>query len=174
MRVAYSPLNERDFLKSRQYGRVNILTFGNGFGDITIFRDRRLHRGSGPFTNFIFKYGKKVLPYLQKYIWPATKEFGKNVLSDVIGGDTSIKNSLKHRGKQSLRNVSQRILSGQGAKRLKRIGHHKSIKKRQQRKKSSTARSNEIKRKKKPVEGEGQWLKGEKGKLQKPNYTKKK
>ena len=112
MRVAYVPLNEKDFLKSLQYGHPNILTLGNGLGDINIFRDRRLRRGSGAFTNLVFKYGRKLLPYLQKYLWPAAKEFGKNVASDVISGDTSIKKKLKNRGKQSLKNLGQRILSG--------------------------------------------------------------
>ena len=121
MRTTYKPLNERDYLRSQlQYGHNNILTLGNGIGDITIFRDRRLRRGTGAFTNLIFKYGRKILPHLQKFLWPSIKEFSKNVAGDVISGDTSIKQSLKNRGKQSLKNVGERIMRGGGKKRNRR------------------------------------------------------
>ena len=117
MRTPYKPLNERDYLRSQhQYGHKNILTLGNGIGDITIFRDRRLRKGTGAFTNLIFKYGRKILPHLQKFLWPSIKEFGKNVAGDVITGDTSFKQSLKNRGKQSLKKVGERILRGEGKK----------------------------------------------------------
>ena len=70
MRVAYKPLDEKEFLKTQEYYRHNnILTLGNGIGDINIFRDRRLRKGSGVFTDLIFKYGRKLMPYLQKYLY---------------------------------------------------------------------------------------------------------
>ena len=129
MRTPYQPLNERDYLRSQlQYGHNNILTLGNGIGDIQIFRDRRLRRGSGAFTNLILRYGKQMLPYLQKYLWPAAKEFGKNVAGDVISGDTSIKQSLKNRTKQSVKNVGKRILRGDGRKRSKKRKKRKNVK----------------------------------------------
>ena len=130
MRVAYKPLDEKDFLKTQEYYRHNnILTLGNGIGDINIFRDRRLRKGSGVFTDLIFKYGRKLMPYLQKYLWPAAKEFGKNVAGDVISGDSTIKQSLKKRGKQTLKNVGSRILRGEGRHSIRRVGCKRSNKK---------------------------------------------
>ena len=125
MRVAYTTLNEKDFLRSLQYSQHHpILSVGNGLGDITIFRKHRpLHRGTGPLTNIIFRYGSKLLPYLQKYLWPVAKEFGKNVAKDVMSGETSFKKSLRHRGKESLKDVGKRILRGGG--RRKRTGRVK-------------------------------------------------
>ena len=129
MRTPYKPLNERDYLRSQQqYGHNNILTLGNGIGDITIFKDRRLRKGTGAFTNLIFKYGRKILPYLSKFLWPSVKEFSKNVAGDVMSGDTNIKQSLKNRGKQSLKRVGERILRGEGKKRKKRRKHVKRLK----------------------------------------------
>ena len=163
MRTPYKPLNERDYLRSQlQYGHNNILTLGNGIGDITIFRDRRLRRGTGAFTNLIFKYGRKILPHLQKFLWPSIKEFSKNVAGDVISGDTSIKQSLKNRGKQSLKNVGERIMRGGGKKRnrrrrrrVKRIGRgggKRSSKKKTTKKRNTRKRIGGGK-KKKPMSG---------------------
>ena len=152
MRVAYKPLDERDYLRSQQYNNHNILTLGSGIGDINIFRDRRLKRGSNAFTNLIFKWGKKVIPFLQKYLLPEAKEFTKNMAGDVISGNSSVKQAFKQRGKQSLKNVGQRILRGEGGRRrrkkrkgVKRIGCKKKLgsgkkKKKNIRKKKKTAR----------------------------------
>ena len=121
MRVPFKPLDERDYLKSQQqHGNHNILTLGSGFGDITIFRDRRLRRGSNAFTNLIFKWGRKALPFLQKYILPEAKEFTKNMAGDIISGNTSAKQAFRQRGKQSLKNVGQRILRGEGRRRRRK------------------------------------------------------
>ena len=120
MRVAFKPLDERDYLRSQQHGNHNILTLGSGFGDITIFRDRRLRRGSNAFTNLIFKWGRKALPFLQKYILPEAKEFTKNMAGDIISGNTSAKQAFRQRGKQSLKNVGQRILRGEGRRRRRK------------------------------------------------------
>ena len=130
MRVPFKPLDEKDYLKSQQqHGNHNVLTLGSGFGDITIFRDRRLKRGSNAFTNLIFKWGKRALPFLQKYILPEAKEFTKNMAGDIISGNSSAKQAFKQRGKQSLKNVGQRILRGEGRRRrrkgVKRIGSKK-------------------------------------------------
>ncbi len=115
MRVPFKPLDERDYLKSQQqHGNHNILTLGSGFGDITIFRDRRLRRGSNAFTNLIFKWGRKALPFLQKYILPEAKEFTKNMAGDIMSGNTSAKQAFRQRGLKSLKNVGQRLIRGEG------------------------------------------------------------
>ena len=118
MRVPFKPLDEKDYLKSQQqHGNHNVLTLGSGFGDITIFRDRRLRRGSNAFTNLIFKWGKRALPFLQKYILPEAKEFTKNMAGDIMSGNTSAKQAFRQRGLKSLKNVGQRLMSGEGRRR---------------------------------------------------------
>ena len=111
MRVAYHPLDEKSFYDRLKYDN-GILSSGNGLGDITIFRRQRLHRGSGAFTNIILKYGRRILPYLQKYLWPASKQFGKNVASDMILGNASLKQSLRKHGKQSLADIGKKVMGG--------------------------------------------------------------
>ena len=117
MRVAYHPLSEREFVERLKHDVGDVLTMGDGLGDINIFRKHRLTKGSGAFSNLILKYGKRLLPYLKKFLWPAAKEFGRDVMGDVASGDATLKSALKKRGKQSLAKVGRRIISGEGRKR---------------------------------------------------------
>ena len=109
MRVAYTPLDEKEFQNSIHYAG-NHISIGNGPGDITIFRKYKLNKGHGAITNAILKHGKRILPYLKQYLWPTAKQFGKDVAMDMLSGETTLKNSLKKRGKQSIRDVGKRYL----------------------------------------------------------------
>ena len=122
MRVPFSLMDEKAFLESLKHDVGDVVSAGGGgFGDVTIFRKHRVNRGSGAFSNIILKYGKKVLPYLKRYLWPEVKKFGIDVVGDMAAGDTTLKKNLKKRGKQGLANLGKRILSGQGRYRRKRL-----------------------------------------------------
>merc|ERR1711872_1175931 len=91
---------------------------GQGQGEINIFRRYRPVRntwGHG-LMSILGQIGRKALPFIKEYFLPSAKELGKNVLSDVIAGK-SFKSSLKTRGKQSLKDVGQRIVKGSSSKR---------------------------------------------------------
>ena len=116
MRVPYAPLNEKEFLAQLNQDIGDIVALGDGLGDINIFRRHRLSKGSGAFSNLLLRYGKRILPYLKKILWPAAKEFGQDVIGDVTSGD-AIKTSLKKRGRQALAKVGKKILTGKGKSR---------------------------------------------------------
>ena len=144
MRVKHNTLSEKEFLHLLKSGSVGgfdgVVTRANGLEDINIFRRHGVARGSGWFSNIFSKYGPKVLPFLKKYIFPSAKQFGKDVISDMVSGDTSLKQSLKNRGKESLKNVGKNIV-GRGrrkkmsknrkivGKRKSKIRRHKKIRK---------------------------------------------
>ena len=114
--VAFKPLSEHEFnTLSKSY--TPIIT-GQGQGEINIFRRYRPvqnTRGHG-LMSILGQIGRKALPFIKEYFLPSAKELGKNVLSDVIAGK-SFKSSLKTRGKQSLKDVGQRIVKGSSSKR---------------------------------------------------------
>ena len=114
MRVPYHTLTASQFdecLKSYPY-----LTRGAGIEDINIFRKKNLQHGDG-LANILATYGPRLIPLLKKYLLPAAKEFGKGVALDLMDGNTSFRNSVKHHGKQSLKNVGKRIIQGDGRRR---------------------------------------------------------
>ena len=149
MRVGYKPLDERAFLERLKYDVDDSLTMGNGLGDINIFRKHKLHRGTGLFSDIVLKYGKKILPYLQKYLWPAAKQFGQNVARDVMSGDETLKKSLKRRGKQSLANIGSKILSGEGKRSRKLLKRRAKTKLQKRKKKTKAGRKKNTRRKRK-------------------------
>ena len=146
MRVAYTPLDEKEFQNSIHVAATNQLSIGNGPGDITIFRKYKLNKGHGAITNAILKHGKRILPYLKQYLWPTAKQFGKDVAMDMLSGETTLKNSLKKRGKQSVRDVGKRVLKsrmgvgrGPSVRRPKSTINRKKKKKKAQRSRSRIA-----------------------------------
>ena len=83
---------------------------GAGLSDISIFtpsyRGGR-RRGGGIFSNI----AKTILPFLFKSLKPAVQHFGKNVYRDVIVNKKNIRQSLKNRGKESLKHAGKRLIS---------------------------------------------------------------
>merc|ERR1712212_452721 len=83
--------------------------------DINIFRRRkRVSQGNGFLANVLSKYGPKMFPFLKRYILPAAKQMGSDVLSDMSSGRSTLKKSLKKRGLQSLGNVTRKVMTGEG------------------------------------------------------------
>ena len=113
--IAFKTLSEQEF--NSISNSFSPIISGQGQGDINIFRryrPNRLTRGQG-LLSILSQIGKRALPFLKEWVLPSAKEYGKNVLSDVIGGKT-FKSSLKSRGKESLQNLGQRIVKGRGSK----------------------------------------------------------
>ena len=114
MRVPAPILDEKEFLRLVKENPV-FLTSGNGIHDINIFRRRkRVSQGDGFLGNVLSKYGPKIFPFLKKYIFPAAKQMGGDILSDMSSGRSTFKKSLKKRGLQSLGNVTRKVMTGEG------------------------------------------------------------
>jgi len=122
MRVPAPILDEKEFLRLVKENPV-LLTSGNGIHDINIFRKKkRITQGDGFLGNVLTKYGPKIFPFLKKYIFPAAKQMGGDMLSDIGSGRSTLKKSLKKRGLQSLGNITRKVLSGEGRVRRRRVG----------------------------------------------------
>ena len=114
MRVPAPILDEKEFLRLVKENPV-FLTSGNGIHDINIFRRRkRVSQGDGFLGNVLSKYGPKIFPFLKKYIFPAAKQMGGDMISDISSGRSTFKKSLKKRGLQSLGNVTRKVMTGEG------------------------------------------------------------
>ena len=114
--IAFKTLSEQDF--NALSNSFSPIISGHGQGDINIFRryrNNKLARGRGLWS-ILSQVGRKALPFLKEWVLPSAKEYGKNVLSDVMAG-RALKSSLKSRGKESLKNIGSRIMSGKGSKR---------------------------------------------------------
>ena len=113
--IAFKTLSEQEFnVLSNSFSPI---ISGQGQGDINIFRrfrSNRLSRGRG-LLSILSQIGRKALPFLKEWVLPSAKEYGKNVLSDVMAG-RALKSSLKSRGKESIQNIGQRIMKGKGSK----------------------------------------------------------
>ena len=114
MRVPAPILDEKEFLRLFKKNPV-FLTSGNGIHDINIFRRRkRVSQGDGFLGNVLSKYGPKIFPFLKKYIFPAAKQMGGDMIADISSGRSTFKKSLKKRGLQSLGNVTRKVMTGEG------------------------------------------------------------
>ena len=118
MKIGFIPLTESEFnvLAKKQLSE-GIVRTGSG-RNISIFKTYRKpsSRQGGSLLSILASLGRKALPYLQKYVLPSITSFGKNVASDVINGN-NFKKSFKKRGKDSLRELRTRVLSGRGRRR---------------------------------------------------------
>ena len=122
MRVPAPILDEKEFLRLVKENPV-FLTSGHGIHDINIFRRRkRVSQGDGFLGNVLSKYGPKIFPFLKKYILPAAKQMGSDILSDMSSGRSTLKKSLKKRGLQSLGNVTRKVMTGEGRRGRRRPG----------------------------------------------------
>merc|ERR1712212_307768 len=91
--------------------------------DINIFRRRKMvSQGDGFLANVLSKHGPMIFPFLKRYILPAAKQMGSDVLSDMSSGRSTFKKSLKKRGLQSLGNVTRKVMAGEGARRRRGAG----------------------------------------------------
>lgn len=86
-------------------------TAGGSLSDIIVFHPPpRTARGGG-LLSLLKGIGRIASPFLVKYIKPEAAAFGKRILGDVLQGK-SVKQSLKQRGLESVRNVGERFVRG--------------------------------------------------------------
>ena len=117
--IAFKTLSEQEF--NAISNSFSPIISGQGQGDINIFRryrNNKLSRGRGLWS-ILSQIGRKALPFLKEWVLPSAKEYGKNVLSDVVAG-RALKSSLKTRGKESLKNIGRRIVTGKGSKKRRK------------------------------------------------------
>ena len=164
VKVALTPLSESEFISLlNKHNHVNYLR-GGSLKDINIFRSRKkVQRGNGIFS-IISNLGRRALPYLSKYLLPVAKDFGKAVITDVLGGQT-LKSSLKKRGKEGVKSLGKQIIGGKGKKKRANKSRIRKRKKMKIKRGTGKKKSKSNKRKKKQVK------KG-KGKKQKPRKNK--
>ena len=123
MRVPAPILDEKELTRLLKENPVLLTSAGHGLHDINIFRRRkRVSQGDGFLANVLSKYGPKIFPFLKRYILPAAKQMGSDVLSDMSSGRSTLKKSLKKRGLQSLGNVTRKVMTGEGARRRRGAG----------------------------------------------------
>ena len=131
MRIAFAPPSENDF---KHLFSSAPLRKGGGFSDISIFQPRGLtyRRRGGGILSFISGVAKRVLPFLAKTAAPAAREFGAEVVKDIIQKKKPIRQSLKKNGIKALKKTGLRILRGSGLdnKRKKRMAMKKKKRKR--------------------------------------------
>merc|ERR1712105_395722 len=82
------------------------------------YRNNKLSRGRGLWS-ILSQVGRRALPFLKEWVLPSAREYGKNVFSDVMAG-RALKSSLKTRGKESLKNIGSRIVTGKGSKKRRK------------------------------------------------------
>ena len=123
MRVPAPILDEKELTRLLKENPVLLTSAGHGLHDINIFRRRkRVSQGDGFLANVLAKVGPRIFPFLKRYILPAAKQMGSDVLSDMSSGRSTLRKSLKKRGLQSLGNVTRKVMTGEGARRRRRRG----------------------------------------------------
>ena len=113
--IAFKTLSEQEF--NSISNSFSPIISGHGQGDINVFRryKPKFSRDQG-LLSILSQIGKRALPFLKEWVLPSAKEYGKNVLTDVISGKT-LKSSLKSRGKESLQNIGKKIMGSGSRKR---------------------------------------------------------
>lgn len=117
MRIIFTPPTENEF---KQIFLSTPLRKGGGFEDISIYTPKTIpyRRGSG-ILSFISGVAKRVLPMLVKAAKPAAKEFGKNMINDIIQ-KKSLRKSLKRNGIHALKQTGIKLMKGSGKKKINR------------------------------------------------------
>ena len=158
MRISFFPPTADQFKSLFQHapppphhGFKNRDRLGGGLSDITIFTPYSRGRGGGPLGRrrgggIFSNIAKRILPFLFRTIKPSVQSFGKNMIQDVIVNKKNIKESLKRRGKESLKDAGKRLLmstmaprgGGCRKKRKRAPSRHNPPKKKRKKKKSSS------------------------------------
>ena len=117
MRILFTPPSENEF---KQLFLSSPLRKGGGLDDISIFQPKGIpyRRGSGVLS-FISGVAKKILPFIWKAAKPSAKEFGSNVVRDVLN-KKPLRQSLKKNGLKAVRKTGVRLIRGSGKVQKKR------------------------------------------------------
>ena len=108
MRYAYSPISVKEFSNVFRTEAIS----GGGLQDIKIYRPPQYYGRGGGVWSFVKGLGRKVLPFLKKYVLPGLYNVGTNVMSDVNEGRGSFKESMKRRGLDEVGDTVKRVARG--------------------------------------------------------------
>ena len=114
-RVAFVPPSENDFKILFDRDKTHVSRRGSGLSDITVFSPPapiRYRKGAGIFSA-ISGIAKRVIPLLFRAAKPAVKEFGVNMVKDIVS-KRPIKKSLKKHGLRAVRKTGRNLLRGSG------------------------------------------------------------
>ena len=137
MRILFTPPSEDEF---KQLFLSSPLRKGGGLDDISIFQPKGIpyRRGSGVLS-FISGVAKKILPFIWKAAKPSAKEFGSNVVRDVLN-KKPLRQSLKKNGLKAVRKTGVRLIRGSGKVQKKR----RNVVKKKKKKNKTAGQSNYI------------------------------
>ena len=137
MRILFTPPSEDEF---KQLFLSSLLRKGGGLDDISIFQPKGIpyRRGSGVLS-FISGVAKKILPFIWKAAKPSAKEFGSNVVRDVLN-KKPLRQSLKKNGLKAVRKTGVRLIRGSGKVQKKR----RNVVKKKKKKNKTAGQSNYI------------------------------
>ena len=137
MRILFTPPSENEF---KQLFLSSPLRKGGGLDDISIFQPKGIpyRRGSGVLS-FISGVAKKILPFIWKAAKPSAKEFGSNVVRDVLN-KKPLRQSLKKNGLKAVRKTGVRLIRGSGKVQKKR----RNVVKKKKKKNKTAGQSNYI------------------------------
>lgn len=114
MRYRFVPLTIRDYDRIFSDGPA---PRAGGIEDYTLRSPQYYRRGGGLFS-FVKGIGKQILPFISKYILPGVYSVGSNVLKDMGEQNGSLRDSIKRRGMEGLKEVATKIRKGGKRKRL--------------------------------------------------------
>lgn len=101
----FEPPTEDEFIE------LFLLKKGGSLRDIRVYTPHSHPRGGGLFS-VLGGLLRKAAPFLLKTFAPAAVEFGKGVLDDVGSRREPLKQSVKRRGVDALRNVGKKLIGG--------------------------------------------------------------
>lgn len=122
---------------------------GRGAGDGLVFYKSSYKRQRGAGLGAVFgAIARRLIPIAKNILWPAAKKYvlphaslaAKQLASDVLSG-RNVKESIKHRGQDALKEIGDSIVaqSGSGRKRKRKSKKRKTVVKKNKRVKLSKA-----------------------------------
>lgn len=118
MRYAYIPISVEDY--DSIFNSETIPEGGGGLDSIRVYNPSGHYAKGGGLWSFIKGVGRRVLPFLKKYVLPGLYNVGSSVVSDVSQGNTTLRDSLKRRGLEEVERAAGRAARGGSARSVKR------------------------------------------------------
>lgn len=117
MRVSFAPLSVKEFNVLFKDDDDGMNSRGGGISDISVYVPKS-NRG-GSLFQILGKLAKSAAPLLMRTVVPEGINFAKNVIGDISSGQ-KLKQSLKKRGIESLKELGRKIVRGGGKKRRRK------------------------------------------------------
>ena len=135
MRVAFLPPSEEEFLRLFANNGLK----GAGFSDIRtpqFYPPNRSHQRGAGFFSTLANIAKSAAPFLIRNIAPSAMHFASGVFDDLSTGNRKLKDSLKKRGIDAVKEIGRRVMKGGGRKKKKKARSAKRISRKKKKKKT--------------------------------------